>query len=329
MDGVEVHWSARRPAPRPAGGPKIHEFTPVAFHRRFSGTIEPVLRLFPGDSVRTWSVDAGGTDAHGKRRVFGGNPLTGPFYIEGAMPGDTLVVRLDRVRLNRDSARSGSMVVGSALDPYYLKDLKRPEKFDSEWSLDREKGVARLKNPTERLKNYTVALQPMLGCIGVAPPGAQSFLSGDLGGWGGNLDYNQMREGVTVYLPVYQPGALLFLGDGHAAQGDGELTGDALETSMDIGFTVDVKQNARIGEPRIENGEYIMFSGVANSLPEALQDATTAATRYISTEYKLNPAEAAIVMGTAVKYEIAEIVDPRVHVVAKLAKSALAPLAAR
>ena len=87
----------------------------------------------------------------------------------------------------------------------------------------------------------------MLGCIGVAPRGGDVINTRDSGGHGGNMDYNQIQEGTTVYLPVNHPGALLFVGDGHAAQGDGELTGDALETSMNIEFQVDVIQNpARI-----------------------------------------------------------------------------------
>ncbi len=110
MDGIAMTWSAKRPAAPPAA-PTRHEFTPTAFYREFSSSIQPVLRIFPGDSVHTKTVDAGGRDETGRHRVFGGNPETGPFYVEGAMPGDTLVVKLTRVRLNRDSAFSGDRVV--------------------------------------------------------------------------------------------------------------------------------------------------------------------------------------------------------------------------
>jgi amidase len=111
-------------------------------------------------------------------------------------------------------------VVLSALDPYYARDQKRVENFDSTWTLERDSGIAVLTKPTDRLKNFQVKLAPMLGCIGVAPPGGQAFRSGELGNYGGNMDYNQLREGVTLYLPVFQPGALLFVGDGHAAPYD-------------------------------------------------------------------------------------------------------------
>jgi len=324
--GDTMQLTASRPKSRPAGAPREHVFEPKEFHRQFSGAIPPALHIYPGDSVKTWSVDAGGRDAAGVRRSLGGNPETGPFYVEGALPGDTLVVRFTRIRLNRDTAMSGGSIAASALNPYYLANLKKVEKYDSSWRLDREKGIARLANPTAKLKNYAVALRPMLGCVGVAPPGEMSFRTGFLGAFGGNMDYNQIREGVTVYLPVFKPGALLFVGDGHAAQGDGELTGDALETSMDIEFTVDVIRDKSPGGPRAENEEYLMAMGIAGSLTEALQAATTSMARWIESEYGLNPAEVASVLGTAMRYDIAEVVDPYVNVVAKVGKQALSQI---
>jgi acetamidase/formamidase len=321
----KVTWLARRPATPPAT-PKVHDFQPTEFHRVFSDAIAPVLHIFPGDTVRTWTVDAGGVDSKGVRRSQGGNPETGPFYIEGALPGDTLVVKLNRVRLNRDSAGSGNRIVPSALTPGYVERTKYNDKFDSEWVLDRENGIGRLKKPSERLKNYQVKLQPMLGCVAVAPPAHQSFRTGYLGSYGGNMDYNQIREGTTLYLPVFALGALLFVGDGHAAQGDGELTGDALETSMDVEFTVKLIKGEQVGNPRAENDEYLMALGIANSLPEAVQSATTELVNWLQRDQKLEPNEAAIVLGTAIQYSIAELVDPLVHVVAKIHKSAIAGL---
>ena len=323
MEGIPLEWSARRPATPPSSGPARHEFAPTIYHRQFSSDKPPALRIFPGDTVHTTTVDSGGRDANGVRRVFGGNPLTGPFYIEGAMPGDAIAVKFTRIRLNRDSAQSGARVVPSALEPWVLRDQPKTENFDSTWTLDRAANLGRLAHPTPRLKNYTVPLRPMVGCVGVAPPGGEAYRSGNLGDWGGNLDYNQIAEGVTVFLPVYAPGALLFVGDGHAAQGDGELTGDALETSLELEFTVDLQRNARLNQARIESPGYIMFSGVGNSLPDALQHATTGLSRYLATRYSLNPAEVGIVLGSGIRYDIAEIVDPKVHIVAKLPRKLL------
>jgi len=319
----DITWSAKRAAKRPAQ-PQVHDFEPKEFHRIFSDAIPPVLHIFPGDTVRTWTVDAGGTDSNGVRRSQGGNPETGPFYVEGAFPGDTLVVKLTKVRLNRDTAGSGNRIANSALNPGYVQQTRYADNFDSTWILDRVNGIGRLKNPSEHLKNYTIKLQPMMGCIAVAPPAHQSFRTGYPGTFGGNMDYNQIREGTTVYLPVSAPGALLFIGDGHAAQGDGELTGDALETSMDVEFTVDVIRGQATGGPRAENDEYLMSSGIGNSLTDALQLATTQLANWLQRDYKLEPNEAAIVLGTAMRYDIAEVVDPLVHVVAKVRKDVVA-----
>jgi acetamidase/formamidase len=137
------------------------------------------------------------------------------------------------------------------------------------------------------------------------------------------MDYNGLREGVTVYLPVFQEGAILFVGDGHALEGDGELTGDALETSMDVEFTVNLIRGKRTGGPRFENDEYLMASGIAGGLQDALQQATTELAEWLQRDYKLTPNEAALVLGTSIHYDIAEVVDPQVHIVAKVAKSVL------
>src|SRR5439155_11834084 len=308
------------------GPPRTHTFEPVKFHRVFSGAIEPALRIQAGDTVRTWTVDAGGRDAKGERRSLGGNPETGPFYVEGAMHGDTLAVKFQRIRLNRDSAASGDRITSDALGAGYIRDAKYDDKFSGEWKLDRESGFAMLAKPTERLKNFRVKLRPMLGCVGVAPPDKQTFRAGWLGSWGGNMDYNGLVEGTTVYLPVYQAGALLFVGDGHAAQGDGELTGDALETSMDVEFTVNVISGQSTGGPRAENEEYIMAMGIAGSLPDALRLATTALARWLEKDYHLTPNESAIVLGTSIRYDIAEIVDPQVNIVAKVSNNVIAEL---
>ncbi|MGH9203840.1 MAG: hypothetical protein ACRD2A_21645 [Vicinamibacterales bacterium] len=108
-----VKWTAVRIPPQPAS-PKTHDFEPSEFHLYFSSKVGPVLRIHPGDTVRTWSVDAGGRDKQGNRRSGGGNPQTGPFYVEGALPNDTLVVRLTKVRTNRNWAASGNTIKATA-----------------------------------------------------------------------------------------------------------------------------------------------------------------------------------------------------------------------
>ena len=320
-----VKWTAVRIPPRPSS-PSTHDFEPSEFHLYFSSKVNPALRIYPGDTVRTWSVDAGGRDKQGNRRSAGGNPQTGPFYVEGAMPNDTLVVRLNRVRTNRDWAGSGNTIMSNALEPGTVANLKWNGAFTSRWKLDPLKNIAFLEKPTDALKNYTIALQPMLGCIGVAPPGDSSVRTTDSGRFGGNMDYNQIREGTTVYLPVYHPGALLFLGDGHAAQGDGELTGDALETSMDFEFTVDLIPGRAFGHPLAENSEFLISIGIGGSLDQALQQATSGMVRWLERDYRLTANESALLLGFAIKYDVVDLVGTQVSIAAKLPKSTLAQL---
>ena len=320
-----ITWKmTRAPQPR-AGGPKTWNFEPKEFHGNYSAAIPPALRVFPGDTVRSRTIDTTGPDMK-LPRGSGGNPETGPFYIEGALPGDTLVVKLNRVRVNRDSARQGNRINGRAVTPAYVESAEYTPGFDSEWKLDREKRVATLAHPTDRMKNYKIPILEMIGCIATAPPSGQSFRAVDLGNFGGNMDYNQMGEGVTLYLPVFNPGALLFFGDGHAAMGDGELTGSALETSLDVEFSVDLVKGFSTGNPRLENAEYLMSVGVAGSVPDAIQIATSQLATWLKTDYKLNDSEVAVVLGTILKYDIAELVDPHFSVVAKVPKTGLAGL---
>jgi amidase len=233
---------------------------------------------------------------------------------------------LVKVRLNRDSAGSGKGLMWNAISPGYVRDLKEDKNVEPRWTL--ADGMATLTKPTPALKNFRVPTKPMLGCVGVAPRGGDAISTRDSGDHGGNMDYNQIQEGTTVYLPVFHPGALLFVGDGHAAQGDGELTGDALETSMDIEFQVDVLPGTgkSIGMPYAENDEYLMMIGIGGSLDQALQRSTTAMARWLEREYKLNSNEAALVLGFALKYDIADLVGTQVAITAKLPKSTLAQL---
>src|SRR2546425_6330575 len=299
---------------------------PSISSRQFSASTPPVLRIWPGDTVHTTTVDAGGTDEKGVTRVLGGNPETGPFYVETAMPGDVLVVRLSRVRLNRDWAISDDGIVGRALDADFAVKMKDGFK-NVRWRLDRGRGLAMPEKPTDHLSNFTVPIRPMLGCVAVAPGfGSAPPPTGDSGRFGGNMDFNEIVEGATVYLPVAQPGALLYVGDGHAAQGDGELNGNALETSMEVEFTVILIRNKRFSTPRVESESQIMAVGLGGSLEDALRAAITGMSQWLEQDYGLTPSEIAQVLGTSVQLNINEVADRNAGVVAKLTKQRLAAL---
>jgi len=312
--------------PRTAKPAKRHDFTPTVFYRQFSAFNKPVLTVAPGDTIVTTTVDAGGGDAKGVTRVLGGNPQTGPFYIEGAMPGDTIVVRLVRVRLNRDWAISDDGVVPRAMDSELAVKMKDVGK-SVRWHLDLAKGVATSEKPGDHLGRYTVPLRPMLGCIGVAPgPARAAPPTGDSGRWGGNMDFNEMVEGATLYLTAQNPGALLYFGDGHAAQGDGELTGNALETSLDVQLTVDVIPGKGVPGPRVESASHIMAMGLDGSIDDAFRAATANMASWLADDYKLTPSEIAQVFGTAAEYRISEVADRNAGVVMKISKERLRTL---
>jgi amidase len=166
----------------------------------------------------------------------------------------------------------------------------------------------------------------MLGCVGVAPPRDEIFISGRLGPFGGNLDSPQVREGATLYIPVFQPGALLYFGDGHAQQGDGELPGQGLETSLDVQVTVNLVQNKALGQTRLENPDFVMIMGTGVTVDAAMRSATTEMSRWLADVYDLTPQDIAAFLGTAMQYEIAEVVDSEYDVVAKVRKDALAQI---
>jgi len=319
-------WLARRIPARPSGGPRHVEFVPKTFYRAFSSATEPVLHIWPGDSVHTTSVDAGGTDEKGVTRVLGGNPLTGPFYVESAMPGDVLAIHIKRLRLNRDWAESDKAFVNRAITTEYAAKNKQ-DWSNTRWHLDLEKGIAMLEKPSEAMKNFSVPVHLMLGCVGVAPGfGGAAVGSGDSGYFGGNMDFNQIAEGTTLYLGVSQPGALLYMGDGHALQGDGELNGNALETSMDIEFSVELLQKKNIGAPRAETVDFLMAMGLAGSLDAAFSRATSELASWLQEEYKLSSSDVAAILGTSIQYSVSEVADRNVGIVAKVPKSVLTTL---
>ena len=140
------------------------------------------------------------------------------------------------------------------------------------------------------------------------------------------MDFNEINEGATVYLPVSNPGALFYLGDGHALQGDGELNGNALETSMDVEFTVDVIPNKHLPSPRVENPTSIIALGYSGSLDSAFRDATSNMAQWLADDYSLTPTEVAQVLGTASQYKVAEVADRNAGIALKVDKALLHPL---
>ena len=322
--GGPVSFVLKRPAVPPAA-PRSINFEPTDFFAIYSAANKPALTIFPGDVVHTWTADAGGVDAKGVRHR-GGDSNIGPFYVEGALLGDTLVVHLLKVRTNRPTAHQGTRINAHAVTAAYLARFEVDPNVTGDWTLLPEKGIAVPAHPSEHMKNYSIPLKPMLGCISVAPAGDEQFRGGDLGPFGGNLDYNDNVEGTTLYFPVFHAGALLGMGDGHAAMGDGEVTGGALETSMDVDFSVEVIKGDSSAQVRAETKDYLIAFGVAGSVPESIQISTSQLATWLKKDYKLSDSEVAILLASTLKYDVTELVDSRFNVVAKVPKSVLAGL---
>lgn len=232
------------------------------------------------------------------------------------------MVRLHRVALNRGWAFSGTQLMESAIDPSYATE-RREARQDDKWILDRSRGVARIEVPPPGLQAFEVPLTPFLGVVAVAPGGTGTPSARESGAYGGNLEYARLREGATIYLPVRTLGANLYIGDGHAAQGDGELTGDAMETSLDVTFSVDLIRWGFQNITRAEDAEGIMSIGVGGSLDEAMRRATSDMARWLEKDYGLTSTEVALVMGMSLRYDIPDIVPPDYGVTARLPRSAL------
>jgi len=306
---------------------KLIHFTPTSFSNKFSANIAPALRIKPGDTVRTETIDALGRDKNGVKRQGGGNPLTGPFYIENARPGDILQVTLTKVSLNRAYAYTTESFASRSMPDSIAKQFKKSNIV--KWKLDVENKIGSPDSSYseyENLENFAIPLNPFLGCIGVAPLNRKneilSFFQGD---FGGNLDFRGITESTTVYLPVFHDGAWFYIGDGHAAQGDGEIAGNALETSLDVEFIVKLikSDSLHIQYPRVEDSVFIMALGSGKTTDNAIKIATVGLLDWLQSSYRLTLQEATQVMSTTIEYNIAEIADPEVVVVAKIKKQLL------
>jgi acetamidase/formamidase len=297
-----------------------HEFEPKRFHNVI-GTAEPVLTVADGDTIVAATVDAWGFDARGARVAGPPNPMTGPFFVVGAEPGDTLSVRIDRMSPTRDDGWTFSPAAANVVDAAAAAGL--PPRERAIWRLDRAAGTARLADPPPALADWSAPLAPMIGCFGVAPAGGQALSTATSAPNGGNMDYRRFGPGTTAYLPVAVAGALFYLGDGHFCQGDGEIVGTGIETSFEVEITLRVLKGKPIGWPRGETAEAIFTVGNARPLDQALQHATTEMLAWLGEDFGLDKVAASHLLGQTVRYDIANVFNPAYSVACRIAKSDL------
>jgi len=279
---------------------------------------EPILRVKPGDVVETETLYGGYYEREGG--VWPGE--VGPFYIEGATPNDTLVVKILRLRPSRDHAVSTHTpgFISAIASDRYTRMLNEPIPARRYvWRIEKNGTVGVLDLPNSR-KRLEIPLSPMLGRVAVAPEGEEAFGGLWPGNFGGNMDASDVREGATIYLPIFHAGAYFYFGDGHALQGDGEICGSGLETTMEVTFEFQLIKGKKIAWPRIENDEYIMTVGSVRPLSDALRIAAVEMVEWLAAEYGFEKWDAYQTVSQLAQMRVANMVDPNYSVVVKIPK---------
>ena len=249
------------------------------------------------------------------------NPQTGPFYVEGAEPGDTIAVHFVSITPAKDWGASTTIPLFGALTSTHLTALLNEPLPELVWmyQFDTAANTCRF---TARHGGFTVDLpmNPMHGTVGVAPASLEvrSALVPDA--FGGNMDTPEMRVGTTCYLGVNVEGGLLSLGDGHARQGEGETCGVAVETAMNTVMIVDLIKDTPCPWPRLETDDYIMTAGSARPLEDAFRIAQTELVLWLAGQYRMDTMDAYQLVSQAVEAPLANVVDVNYTSIAKIPK---------
>ncbi len=294
-----------------------HRFTATLWHNVLA-TLPPALTIASGDTVITETIDADGVDKEGVRRAKGPNPMNGPIFVEGAQPGDALKVEIVRMTPASATGWTRASLAANVVDPEVVRRLPPSDRVN--WRVDRQALTAVLDPPVPGLEEFVLPLEPMIGCFGVAPSMGQAIGTMTSAQNGGNMDYRGFAPGVTVWFPVAVEGALFFLGDAHATQGDGEIVGTGIETCFEIEVRLTVEKGRKLVWPRGENETEIFSVGNARPLDQALQHATTDMFNWLTSEYGLSPTAASHLMGQVVRYHVGNVFDPAYTMVCRIEK---------
>jgi acetamidase/formamidase len=307
--------------PESPGSPKVHILKPTpktVSWGYYDSAARPVLKIKSGDTVEVQTLLASSPkalegaflpadeveqtlrDIHNevKDKGPGGHILTGPIFVEGAEPGDTLEVRIKAIKL----------AIGYGYTAFGPKRGFLPEDFDRSRSkiirLDEKRMVGLFG------KGIEVPLRPFFGCMGVAPPpSAGRVSSGPPGVHAGNLDNKELVAGTTLFIPVHAPGALFAVGDGHAAQGNGEVCITAIETSLRGAFQFVVRKDLKLRWPRAETPTHYIVMGLDKDLTKATKIAVREAIDFLVTHKDLTPDEAYMLASVSVDFCITQLVD--------------------
>ncbi|TQR85953.1 acetamidase [Mycobacterium hodleri] len=308
------------------------EFTPTPEQYVWTfGGAEPVMEVAPGTVLKLWTEDAFAgrvtSSADKPSEVLNPkelNPQTGPFYVTGAEPGDTLALHVVSLEPARDWAASTTIPLFGALTGTDRTAGLQPPLPELTWiyQIDRAAGQATFV-AHETDFTMTMPLAPMLGTVGVAPAlrEVRTTLVPDY--FGGNMDTPELRAGTTVYLGVNVDGALFSVGDGHYRQGEGETCGTALEGAMNVTIVVDLIKGGAPAWPRLEHDDALLTVGSARPLEDAWRCSQVEMVRWLTELYGLGPMDAYQVCSQLCQSPLANVVDVNYSAVTKIAKSLL------
>jgi len=311
---------------------EVHRFDPSPEQLAYTfGGREPVRRVKPGDVIEMSTEDCFGGLVRGVDDLPSVvcefpylNPVTGPFFVEGAEPGDTLAVHFVEITPARDWAVSSTFPhFGALTSTHTTATLQAPlEERVWRYDIDVAAGVVRYHARRSDL-TLDLPLDPMHGTVGVAPGAFEARVTLVPDAHGGNMDTPELRAGVTVYFGVNVPGALFAIGDGHARQGHGEVTGVAVEAAMRTTVAVDVIKGVATPWPRLESDAVLMSTGSARPLEDAYRISQHDLVLWTAGLIGLDELDAYQLLGQAGEAAVANVCDPNYTMVAKIAKSYL------
>ena len=295
---------------------------PGAYNYTYSDAHQPIARIKTGETVRIHCVDCFENRLVDEAMSYGEvceypylNPQTGPVFVEGVTPGDTLLVQIEEIEITRDWAVTGlvpnfGLLTGTQSTAMLTGPLpevvrKLPIRDGRVWYGER-----------------SFPIRPFMGTIGTAPR-LEAINALTPSYYGGNMDCPEMCPGNTVHFPVRAEGGLFFCGDGHALQGHGEIGGVACEVPVNLVCRFDVRKGENISWPRVTNDEYMMTVGSARPLDDAARIACSELVKWVAQDYRLDEAEALVWLTQIIELRIGNICDPNYSVVAAVRREHL------
>jgi acetamidase/formamidase len=312
----------------------IVEFSPRREQYAWTfGGVEPIRRVTPGTLMKLWTEDAFGgrlqsesdkpSEMLDMREV---NPQTGPFYVEGAEPGDTLALHFVELEPARDWAASATIpFFGGLTGTDRTATLHGPlPELTWIYQLDRDRRVVVFEALRSDMR-LELPVEPMLGTVGVAPAGREVRTSLVPDMFGGNMDTPEMRAGATCYLGVNVEGALFSVGDGHYRQGEGEACGTAVEGAMNVTLIVELIKGRGPVWPRIEQDDHYVVVASSRPLEDAWRASQVGMIEWLSELYGLDRLDAYQLLTQISEAPLANVVDANYSAVTKVAKRLLPP----